>query len=122
LNSLVSYQDFYHDVNIGVVTIPYINDENKDSINNFSPMKTKEYISVGIPFISSFREPLMPNNFYYLVSNDYIIDFEDIFDFYQNFDASILKKMRETIKTTYNWNNIMYDIIHTKENNGDNII
>lgn len=77
-----------------------------------SPLKTKEYLARGIPFIYAYKEIGLPENYPYalqLPANDDAIDFNQIIDFYNNYIDHYLEvsyNMRHFAKENYSWDNI----------------
>ena len=79
-------------------------------------LKTKEYFAKGLPYIYSGEEPTVPNDYPYIrkfPSDESMIDFEQVWKFYQSFmyDDLVVEKMREFALANYSWDTIMQDVL-----------
>lgn len=101
--------DIYSICNLGVGTMAL-------SLRNAdidTAIKNIEYISYGLPVISSGKVFEIKNDrsIYYLQSENEVLDFNDIYNFIYEFYENIKRENIESILDRYSWNNIMQRVI-----------
>lgn len=81
-----------------------------------SPLKTKEYMSYGIPFVYGYKEKNLPDNYPFALrvpANEDPIDFIDVINFYQR--VKVIKNYKKTMHDfaleNYDWKVQMKKVI-----------
>lgn len=88
----------------------------RGGIVNASPLKTKEYMARGIPFIYSYNENNMAEDVDFALrieSDETPIDIRKILAFYNTYvsrQESIVERMREYVERNFSWEHILKDI------------
>ena len=85
-------------------------------ITNTSPLKTKEYMARGIPFVYAYNDSSMPENLNFalkIVSSEEPIDIYQLIEFYKTYvdnQGKIIEEMRSYAIENFAWEKILENV------------
>lgn len=85
----------------------------RSNLNYASPLKSKEYLARGIPFIYSYNEINFPEDFPFALKiepSEKPVDFEQVLIFFKSlntYENNVYKEMRDFTNKHFNWSEIL---------------